>query len=90
MVLRIMATIKNRRDNEYEEETLISYIFFQSLFDGNAYNKSPINHGKNKGMINAKLKIIEKVLINLFSATDNSGSSGGENSISLKKGDTKL
>ena len=36
-----MATIKNRRDNEYEEETLISYIFFQSLFDGNAYNKIP-------------------------------------------------
>ena len=50
---------KNRRDNEYEEETLISYIFFQSLFDGNAYNKSPIYAGKTKGMTNTKLRIIE-------------------------------
>ena len=65
-------------------------MFFQSLFDGNAYNKSPIYAGKNKGMINTKLRIVEKVLINLFSAADNSGSSGGENSISLKKGETKL
>ena len=41
-------------------------------------------------MINTKLRIVEKVLINLFSAADNSGSSGVENSISLKKGETKL
>ena len=62
-------------------------MFFQSLFDGNAYNKSPIYDGKIKGMINTKPRIIEKVLI---SAADHSGSSGGENSISLKKGETKL
>jgi hypothetical protein len=60
-------------------------MFFQSLFDGNAYNKSPIYAGKIKGII----VTIVKIFTNLFSASDNSGSSA-KNPISLKKGLTKL
>ena len=58
---------------------------FQSLFEGNPYNKSPIYAGNIKGIQTPKVK---KFII-VFSVAENSGSLA-KKSTSLKKGETKL